>query len=236
MALPLNFRGNTIGVLDVQSTVPGAFTESDVNTLSILADQVAIAIENARLFGQYQQTLDEVQTLYSQYLRTAWASFVRQETNVGYQQSISGGKPIEVLIESDEIRNALKMGNVVVADGSDNSESSMVVPVKLRGQTIGVLNIKAPTKNRKWNQDEINLAQAISDRLALALDNARLLQESQRRAERERLVSDITGKIRSANDPQIMIQTAMEELRKALGASRVEVIPQAVKGAEEYHG
>jgi len=46
------------------------------------------------------------------------------------------------------------------------------------------------------------------------------------------LVTDITGKIRSVNDPQSMIQTAMDELRKALGASKVEVIPQTVKGAE----
>jgi hypothetical protein len=47
------------------------------------------------------------------------------------------------------------------------------------------------------------------------------------------MVSDITGKIRSMNDPQTMIQTAVEELRKALGATHVEVIPQAVKSAEQ---
>jgi GAF domain-containing protein len=68
--------------------------------------------------------------------------------------------------------------------------------------------------------------------VALSAENARLFEETTRRAERERLVSDITSKIRSVNDPQTMIQTAMEELRRALGASRVEVIPQAVKGAE----
>ncbi|MGB8980431.1 MAG: GAF domain-containing protein, partial [Anaerolineales bacterium] len=176
MALPLNFRGNTIGVLDLQSTEPGAFTESDANTLGILADQIAIAIENARLFGQYQQTLDEAQTLYSQYLRTGWTTFAQQEASIGYQQSISGGRALSSPVESEEIRSALQMGDVLVLDGPDALEACIVVPVKLRGQTIGVLNVKAPTKNRKWNQDEINLAQAVSDRLALALENARLLQ------------------------------------------------------------
>jgi twitching motility protein PilJ len=82
------------------------------------------------------------------------------------------------------------------------------------------------------NQEQIDLIKAVAERVALSAENARLFEETTRRAERERLVSDITGKIRSVNDPQTMIQTAMEELRKALGASRVEVIPQAVKGTE----
>jgi GAF domain-containing protein len=76
------------------------------------------------------------------------------------------------------------------------------------------------------------MIRSVSDRLALALESARLFEETNRRAERERLVSDITGKIRSVNDPQVMIQTAMEELKIVLGASRVQIIPQAVKENE----
>jgi GAF domain-containing protein len=79
------------------------------------------------------------------------------------------------------------------------------------------MNIKSAEKNRKWSQDEINLIQAVTDRLAVALENARLFEETTRRAERERLVSDITGKIRSVNDPQTMIQMAADELRAILG-------------------
>ncbi|HLA07847.1 MAG TPA: hypothetical protein VJ022_10415, partial [Anaerolineales bacterium] len=84
----------------------------------------------------------------------------------------------------------------------------------------------------QWSKDEVNLIQSVSDRLALALENARLFEETNKRAERERIVSDITGKIRSVNDPQEMIQTAMEELRIALGASRVQIIPQVVNEME----
>jgi GAF domain-containing protein/HAMP domain-containing protein len=234
MALPLNVRGRTIGVLDVQSTAPGAFTENDANTLGILADQVAIAIENARLFGQTQQAREEAEALYAQILRQVWSSFSRQQKKIGYRQSVIGGTPLEVPVESEEIRQALENGKVVVLDAKNGgTQPSIAVPVKLRGQTIGVLNIKAPTQDRRWNQDEINLAQAVSDRLALALENARLFEETTLRAERERLVSDITGKIRSHNDPQAMIQTAISELRNALGVSRVEIIPQTLQDAEK---
>jgi GAF domain-containing protein/HAMP domain-containing protein len=233
MALPLNVRGQTIGVLDVQSMNPGAFTENDANTLGILADQVAIAIDNARLFGQIQQARQEAETLYTQTLRKEWNTFSKQQRKIGYRQSPVGGKPLEVPVETEEVREALEKGQVVILDGKDaKSQSAIAVPVKLRGLTIGVLNIKAPTSNRKWSQEEINLAQAISDRLALALENARLFEETTTRAERERLVSDITSKIRSQNDPQTMIQIAISELRNALGASRVEIIPQVMQGAE----
>jgi hypothetical protein len=82
------------------------------------------------------------------------------------------------------------------------------------------------------NQDQLDLIKAVADRVALSAENARLFEETSRRAERERMVSDITGKIRSVNDPDLMIQTAIEELRNALGTSRVEIIPQAKKDSE----
>lgn len=52
MALPLRVRGEVIGALDVQSTSVNAFTEDDIQTIQMMADQVAIAIDNARLFSE----------------------------------------------------------------------------------------------------------------------------------------------------------------------------------------
>jgi GAF domain-containing protein len=222
MALPLNVRGQTIGVLDVQSTKPGAFTESDANTLSILADQVAIAIENARLFGQTQAALNEVQKLYRQYQSQEWTEFIRQSSVIGYRQGVIGGKPLETPVVTDEIQRALQQGEVVVFE-EDKSQPVIAVPVKLRGQTIGVLNIKAPKRKTKWNQDEIALAQAISDRLALALENARLLQESQRRAAKEQKIGEMTAKIGSSINMRNVLQTAVEELGRALPGSEVVI-------------
>jgi len=224
MALPLNFRGETVGILDVQSVKPGAFTEDDASTLSILADQVAIAIENARLFGQTQQAREEAEALYNQFLRTEWKTFSQQGATIGYSQSMTGGRSIVIPIESAEIREALQKGQVVVFDGKSlDTQPSISIPVQLRGQTIGVLNIKAPTKNRKWNLDEINLVQAVSDRLALALDNARLLQESQRRALKEAKIGEVTAKIGASINMRNVLQTAVEELGRALPGSEVVI-------------
>jgi GAF domain-containing protein len=222
MALPLNFRRQTIGVLDVQSKKPGAFSESDANTLGILGDQVAIAIENARLFGQTQQAREEAETLNAQIQRKEWSSFSRQTQKIGYRQTSTGGISVEKAVETDGIRQSIESGQVVVFDGKGTKlPASIAVPVKLRGQTIGVLNINAPTKGRSWNQDEINLAQAVSDRLALALDNARLLQDSQRRAAKEAKIGEVSAKIGASINMRSVLETAVEELGRALPGSEV---------------
>jgi GAF domain-containing protein len=74
--------------------------------------------------------------------------------------------------------------------------------------------------------EHMDLIKAVAERVALSIENARLFEETSRRAERERLVSSITTKIRGTNNPQDMIRTAVEELQRALGATRVEIIPQ----------
>jgi GAF domain-containing protein len=222
MALPLIARGRTIGVLDVQSDKPGAFIETDASTLSILADQIAVAIENARLFDQTQRALSEMQALYSQNVMENWRSYTGEETLIGYQQSLAGGIKLNAAIDTDEIRQAMNRGSVLVFHtNGDQSEPQIVVPVKLRGQVIGVMQIKAPTKDRRWSQDEINLVEAVSERLSLALENARLLQDSQRQALKEQAIGEVTAKIGSSINLRNVLQTAVEELGRSIPGSEV---------------
>jgi GAF domain-containing protein/HAMP domain-containing protein len=222
MALPLKLRDEVIGVLDVQSEEPGIFTDEDANTLGILADQIAIAIENARLFAKTRESLSELQSMYRQNLQEGWRTFIREEAAAGYHQSVGGGKKLTQPITTDEIQEAMYRGDVMQlhADGK-TQESILVVPIKLRGQVIGVMRVKAPTKDRQWTGAEVNLAEAVSERLSLALDNARLLQESQQRAIKERTISEITGKIGSSINLENVLLTAVEELGRTIPGSEV---------------
>jgi len=222
MALPLKSGKLVVGALDVQSTERGAFTQEDIQMLSLLADQVSLAIENARLFDETRRALSEAETISHQLTREAWARMPVENKLLGYRYSIAGSSPLNEPLQLTELSKSNRVQNEV---------SQVTVPIELRGETIGTLVVQSPA-TAALNQDQIDLIRAVAERVALSAENARLFEETTRRAERERLVSNITGKIRSVNDPQSMIQTAMEELRKALGASKVEVIPQAVKGAE----
>jgi GAF domain-containing protein len=104
----------------------------------------------------------------------------------------------------------------------------MNVPIRLRGQVIGNLKLKRTDERHSWTEDELAMAQATAERVALAMENARLLDETSRRAERERTVTEITSKIRSTNNPAEMIDIALNELRNALGATQVQLIPQVI--------
>jgi GAF domain-containing protein len=85
------------------------------------------------------------------------------------------------------------------------------------------MNIKAPTANRQWSGNEINLAEAVSERLSLALENARLIQESQQQAIKEQTISEVTGKISASIDLKNVLQTAVEELGHAIPGSEVTI-------------
>jgi GAF domain-containing protein len=224
MALPLNSRGRTIGVLDVQSKSQGAFTSEDANNLSILADQIAAAIENATLHRTTQEALAEAKTLYTQVLQQGWQDYSDNEPAAGYVQELAGGKKLDEPIDSAEVRKAMSDGKVVAVDAGDRAEQpKLVVPIRLRGQVIGVMNIQGNAGDRTWTADQLEIAEASSERLALALENARLLQDSQRRAAKERVIGEITAKISSNIKTASVIETATEELQRALPNATVSL-------------
>jgi GAF domain-containing protein/HAMP domain-containing protein len=222
-ALPLRSADRIIGVLDVQSTTEDAFNPDDLRVLAVLADQVSLAIENTRLFEMTQRSLVEAETLYRQYVRNAWSRIRADEQITGYRYSPRG--VLQRVAESEARRDG---GGG--AGTADEAAAQLRVPIKLRDEVIGELVVRG-TREGQWTQDQIDLVQAVAERVALAAENARLFDETSRRAERERLVTEITSKIRSSTDPQEMIRTAVSELRNVLGAAHVQIVPQTLPEA-----
>ena len=225
LALPLQIDQRVVGALDVQSQATGAFSNEDVQMLSLLADQVSLAIENARLFDETRTALAEAEAVSRQFVREAWSRLPTEHRLAGYRYSVAGASPLQEPVDWTSQTAPLNQS-------SSTETGQVVVPIQLRGETIGTLVVQSPSQET-LNQDQLDLITAVAERVALSAENARLFEETTRRAERERLVSDITSKIRGTHDPQAMVQTAIEELRNALGASRVEVVPQSVRGVEE---
>lgn len=215
MALPLMIGNEVIGVLDVQSEETNAFSEEDIEVLSTLANQVAVAIENSRLFQESQDALQELDTTFQRYMKNEWSRFGDLTDIIGYRARQTGLEAIKEPLQKDS--------------KTINNDFIYNLPVKLRDIVIGHLDVNLDKPVAQYTEDELEIIQATVDRFALALENARLLKETIRRAGRERLVSEITTKIRSTNDPQVMIQTALDELKEALGASKIELKPQNPK-------
>ncbi len=193
IALPLMIADQVMGALDVQSTQEAAFGEQDIDTLQNMANQVAVALENARLFQEARQSIQELQNIQKNYLRHSWNVSNFPEGEI-------------VLAIGDE------------PDGTGSHINSF--PIALRDEAIGEINI---TSTHELSPEENNWIQAIITQAALALENARLLEESQNLAMRERYVTEITNKIWSANTVDGILQVSLRELGQVLDASEATI-------------
>ncbi len=193
VALPLLVGDQILGALDVHSTNASAFTEQDIETLQNMANQVAISLDNARLFQETRQSLNEMNSIQKQYLHEAW---------------------IDSNLPQEEVTLAVG-GNSYI-----RGNHSVEVPITLRDQVIGQLILEGendlPPEDKTW-------VQAIVTQTALALENARLISESQSIAMQEKFVTEITNKIWASPSTDSVLKTVVRELGQILDATEATI-------------
>lgn len=217
MALPLVASGQILGVLDVQSMESQAFVDDDIATLQILADQLAVAIQNTNLFSETEQALESARSSYGQVSREAWSKILRNQARINFLATTPATVKIQDDLVESAISKAIETGDLIL--GEDGLTIS--VPIKIRGQVIGAIRLKKPEIAEAWTQDETNLAISLTDQLSGALESARLYRESQQRAARESLVSDISARISASATRDSIIRETVQELGQALGDASV---------------
>jgi GAF domain-containing protein len=252
MALPLRARGEIIGALDVQSTEPQAFSDEDVVVLQTLVDQVAVAISNARLFRQVEESLEVERRAYGEISREAWRELLQAHHRLGYRYSKSGVAPLagapsalrpgvhDNSVSQNERRADDGEGSSVplaptMTSAGDSAASQaadaklveelprLALPVKVRGHVIGMIQAHKPGEAGEWATEEVALMETLAEQLGLALESARLYQDTQRRALHERLTGEIAAHMREKLDVDMVLQTAVREIGERLGITEVEV-------------
>jgi GAF domain-containing protein len=220
MALPVRVRGEVIGVLDVQSVEPEAFSEEDIVVAQVLADLIAVAISNARLFRQAQANQEAMRRAYGELGREAWQELLRARS-LGERYDPEGILPSDG--ELGELASAA-VREVSTVLGEPGSSSAVAAPIQIRGgQVIGVLDARKPDGTGEWSPQELELLQSLVDQLGVALDGAQLYQESQERAERERVIGQVAARMRETLTADAVLQVAVREIGEALGIDEVEV-------------
>jgi GAF domain-containing protein len=228
MALPLRPRGQVIGALDVHSTEHEAFSQEDVAVLQAVANQVAVAIDNAHLFAEMRASLEEMEARQSHRVREQWANFLSTRAIPSYEHAQLGVMPLDDTIASEEaselgraVAQAMAQREAVVhSDTGDGAgQTALVVPISLRDEVLGALGLHEVEGGRRWTDDEIALIETVADQMALAIENARLLEETRRRADYERLTTDISARVRASTEVDTILRTAIRELGRALRAS-----------------
>lgn len=229
VALPLVARGRIIGALDVQSQRAEAFGQEDIEVLQTLADQVAIAITNARLLRRAEEAVEAERQARGLLTREAWQRLLRSESDLNARYDPQGVLAGEAPW-GDAAMRAVEEGRVVHGgvDGSDSEPGlrRLVVPILLRGQVLGVLDArKAPEApdTDPWTQEKIELLESLSHQLAVALETARLHEDTMQRAARERLITEVAAEMRESLDLTTVLKTGARGIREAMALPAVTI-------------
>ena len=227
IALPLRSHSITIGALDIQANVANAFTEQDIQTLQILADQLAAAIENAQLAQQVEGTLNELTRANRAQAQQIWQTTINERGIPTYEYDGIQLREVPKNLAPELLRKLESGKPVIVQQGSqdvslaEQKNDTLLIPLMIFNQMIGVIGLEQEDSSHTWTEDEIAIAQAAANRAALSLENARLLEESQRRASKERMILESTARIGSAINIENILQSTAEELERVLGDSEV---------------
>ena len=227
-ALPLRSRGRILGALTVQSEQPGAFDEVAMSTLQVMADHVAVALDNAHLYAESQAALDVTRRAYGDLSQQAWTELLSTRTDWGYRyarQTVApaggGWRP--------EMQRAGQTGQTVLqnpgsAPGEDDAEQpALAIPIMVREQVIGVLGFCKGEGDEVWTNEEVAMLETLAAQLGPALESAQLHLETRRRAARERLTGQIASRLRETLDIETVLRTAVREMREVLGLEEAEV-------------
>lgn len=219
IALPFKTENSVIGVLDIQSDQPQAFNEDDITILQIMADQLATAIERTRLLQEVERSLKELESAYGQYTRENWKrmSDNNPAANQGYRFD---NVRLEAISDLSELgKTAFETGQTINSNGhSPDRQTVVAIPVKLRGQTIGVINLKL---KENYVEETVSTVEQASERLAAALESARLYEEARLRADREQSIAQVTSAISASTNYEEILQTTVREIGNTLRDAEV---------------
>lgn len=220
LALPMRARGRVIGAMTLQSGREAAFDAQAISTLQTVADQLAVALDNAQNFAQMQTALERAHQVEQRYQGQAWGEYVRRRPVGGY----------EYLVGHEQIGGAFHpLGKDLLPEAAQALEVStleenqdlLVIPIRQGDRIVATLGFEKGT--REWGRQDVALVQAVAEQFGLAAETQRLLDATQRRAAREQLTLRISEQVRGALDVEEILRVASRSLGRELQASEVIV-------------
>lgn len=222
IALPLLASGRVEGVLDIQTEQPAAFDERDREVLQILADSIAVALQKTRLLDETRSALERLERFQDENVVRAWRqSLARRNMWLGY--AYTSGETYKVgaadLVEDPAGDAGLKDGGVV-REITETGRHRLLAPIRVGGQPLGYLAFERAVP---WSDETVQLVVSVTAQLDLALNNARLLEETQLRATQEAARSEIVSRVRALTSTDAILRSAAEELGRALQVERSRI-------------
>lgn len=199
LAVPIKSGSTVIGVLDIQTNLPGQLNEEVQLVMENLCSQLAIAIESIRLRQEMAEQLTELSQLQRLMSQEGWRTFLssRPQTANGY------------VFEQNELR-PMEPAGVKTSNGQSTN------PLAIRGEIIGILGVEEDP-NAPLSETERSLLQSISNQVAEALENARLLEQTQKRAVELETVARVSAATSTILDSRKLLQAVVDLTQRNFG-------------------
>jgi GAF domain-containing protein len=244
MAVPIVLEGQVVGVLDVQQDEIGGLDESDTSLLRSLANQVAVAIRNARLFAEVEAALTEARATQDRYISQAWTKAHGMEQEVAFLYQRPGAPTLDRAITEklDQRATSLRQPEMVTVGASGAGQAkgepqqaaaeepdghldgpepdrrqALIAPIRVQNQTIGSIQLVDTEDDRQWNELELALVQAVTDQVGQTAENLRLFNETRERGSREQAIREVTDELRAAPNLDTLLEIAAREIGQRLG-------------------
>ena len=213
--LPLRSRGRILGVITVQSKKPYTFTTEITNTLQVMADQIAVALDNAELFAKSEDALKAERKAYGELSYQDWVALLQSKELPHYiSDAPDSVRPLQTQNPTKSPRN----DEVLLQDEG----LTAIFPITIRGHNLG--GVKLRKEKVAWTKEELSLAKYLVERpLSIALEGARLYDQSQRRAARERIIGEVSSQMRETLDIETILKTAVQNIHKSFNLNDVSI-------------
>ncbi len=211
MLVPLTIRDRYDGFVAAAAEQPHNFQDTEIRLVKSATEQLGVVLSNLQLAAEMKSTLDRVAVLNRRLSGEAWSDYL--------------GIHDQRVVESGQVQSAL-------------SPATLQIPIVVRGETIGTFDVADTRPDRQWQEDELTMLQTIAGEVALAIENARLIEQTQHAAQREKDIASAADKIHRSIDLDAILQTAVEEVMRIAGTSEVAIRlgwPETASGNGQSH-
>ena len=221
LGAPVVVGERVLGVLGVQDTRPDSFFSDDQERLvATLAGQIAVALDNLRLAEETRQALADLDAANRLLTGQAWRQYARTarslsgEWRAGEWLALSAKSPTEGSGDGEGSSRGPQ-------ESAGGLPGRLTIPLRIRGEAVGEFDLLPLGDRERWTPEDVAFAHSLVDQVGQTLETARLLEETERLAGRERLINEINARVRQTVNIDGILQTAVDELGRSLKAARV---------------
>jgi GAF domain-containing protein len=199
LAVPLIIRDRAIGTLAIETGIRGDLSKDEIESMEIIAAQIAISLENAQLLEELQKNLDQMDVWYREQTAESWTQMLDRRKELG-----------ETFVKDGHIREGA------------STDHTLQTKIELRGKMLGSLNLQG-LRSGEWSEEDLEILEAVSNEVANALEQARLIEEINRKVIQLQAAAEIARSASSILELDALLSRAVSLISERFGYYQISI-------------